>query len=74
MKHTVEQLQTVQPRLEGELMAKPGVEGIGIGLNEDQTDLAFRVFCRDAAAAGKLPKTIDGIDVIADVTGEVSAY
>ena len=48
MKHTIEQLQRMQPRLEEKLLTKPGVEGIGIGLNANQTDLAFRVFCRDA--------------------------
>ena len=74
MKHTVEQLQTKQPQLEAELAGRPGVEGIGIGLNANQTDLAFRVFCRDVAAAENLPEKIDGIEVVPDVTGEVSAY
>jgi len=74
MKHTLHQIEASQRKLEAAMAGKQGVNGIGIGLNAAGDDFALTVFCSDANAAKSLPASFDGIEVVADVVGEVGAY
>jgi len=58
---------------EAELFAIDGVEGVGIGENEDGKEF-IRVYVRDKETTAKVPKTLDGFPVKAHVSGEFEAY
>ena len=60
-------------RHEDELFNLPGVEGVGLGQNAIGNE-AIVLYVRDKSAASRLPKQIDGIDIVSEVTGEIDAY
>jgi hypothetical protein len=74
MKHTLHEVEAVQRKLEAAVAGKEGVNGIGIGVNAKGDDFALTVFCSDPKAAKSLPASLDGVEVVADLVGEISAY
>lgn len=72
-KHTVGDLKRLQADLERKVSGRPGVCGVGIGLNNSGTDYAFKVMVEKKSAARDLPDRIDGVEVEFEVTGRVRA-
>jgi hypothetical protein len=60
-------------REESRLMSIPGVKSVGEGRGAIG-DAAIEVGIENASVAKKLPKTVDGIEIITRVIGEVDAY
>ncbi|MGI9354563.1 MAG: hypothetical protein ACR2PF_05325 [Rhizobiaceae bacterium] len=58
---------------EEKLFESPDVSGVGVGQNAIGED-AIVVYLKHASAATNLPKSIDGIDIVTEVTGEIDAY
>jgi hypothetical protein len=58
---------------QAELMRIPGVVGVFVGLAEDEKTECIKVMLKaaDAAAEGRIPMTLEGYRVIAEVTGEI---
>jgi hypothetical protein len=54
-------------------MSIPGVKSVGEGRGAIG-DAAIEVGIENASVAKKLPKTVDGIEIITRVIGEVDAY
>lgn len=69
----VNKADRVRRENEDELLKVPSVTGVGLGQNAIGDD-AIIIYLRDKAAIANLPKQIDGIDVIFEVTGEIEAY
>jgi len=69
---TFEQVQTIMDRHVADLMKVPGVVGVSIGALEDKT-WTIQILVKDSEAAGnpKLPKEIEGVPVVVEVTGEI---
>lgn len=65
--------EAVLRRHEAELMAIPGVKGVGRGLGPVGQD-CIEVYLAYAGAAKGLPKQIEGVPVSTTVVGEVDAY
>lgn len=75
MKHTIEEARALRKRFEDSLAkVQPGIVGVGISLNEQKDDLAINVQVDTSSVADRLPRRFDGIDVVVDVVGEVSAF
>jgi hypothetical protein len=57
----------------GELMAKPGVVGVYLGLLGDQKTPCLRVMLarKDARLAHSIPRALEGYRVITEVTGVI---
>jgi hypothetical protein len=54
------------------LMAIPGVVGVYHGLNENGTDcLKVMVKKKSSELEGRIPKKLEGFDVVIDETGEI---
>jgi hypothetical protein len=64
---------TVLRRHEAELMALPGVKGVGETRNEIG-DPAIMVYLSNQSAALKVPSQLNGLEVVTTVVGEVDAY
>ena len=62
----------VKQRHEEDLMALPGVTGVGVGQN-DIGDDAIVIYLEERSAAAQLPTEIDGYDVVVEVTGIIEA-
>ncbi len=58
---------------EAELFVIDGVEGVGIGEDEDGNEF-IRVYVRDKETAAKVPKLLEGFPVKTHVSGEFDAY
>ena len=58
---------------EDELLSMPSVTGVGLAQNAVGDD-AIIIYLRHGSAASNLPKQIEGIDVVTEVTGEIDAY
>jgi len=58
---------------ERELLAKPGVVGVYVGLLADGKTLCLKVMLarKDPALERSLPRTLEGHPVVAEVTGEI---
>jgi hypothetical protein len=56
-----------------ELMAKPGVVGVYVGLMPDAKTQCIKVMLKDAATTSnaKLPKELEGYPVQTEITGEI---
>ncbi len=67
----MESMQQLQRKLETDLQDRPGVLGIGIGLNRLRNDYAFKVLVHDTTAAAGLPTKINGVEIIYEVTGPI---
>ncbi len=63
----------VKERHEDALLAIEGVVGVGVGTGPTGDD-AIVVYLRETEAAGRLPDSLEGVDVVPDVTGDVDAY
>ena len=58
---------------EAELFVIDGVEGVGIGEDEDGNEF-IRVYVRDKETVAKVPKLLEGFPVKTYVSGEFDAY
>ena len=58
---------------EAELFAIDGVEGVGIGEDDDDKEF-IRVYVRDKETTAKIPKLLEGFLVKTLVSGEFEAY
>jgi hypothetical protein len=57
---------------EKQLMAVPGVVGVYIGQLEDHKTSCIKIMlARDTKEASRIPKTLEGYRVVAEVTGEI---
>jgi hypothetical protein len=65
-------IQTVTQQHTNELMAQPGVVGVGSGKDEAGKDV-IQVLVVPGAAA-QLPSTLDGYDVVLVETDPISAH
>lgn len=54
--------------------AKEGVSGIGVGRDSAGDGYALRVLIASRQVAETLPREIDGVEVIYEVVGKISAY
>ena len=66
-------IENVKRSHEAELFAIDGVEGVGIGEDESGNEF-IRVYVREQQAAAKLPKSLEGFTVKAQVSGQFDAY
>jgi hypothetical protein len=57
---------------ESSLMSLPGVKGVGVTKDRIGNN-AIVVYLRDQSASKHIPKILDGVTVITEVTGEVDA-
>jgi len=64
--------ETVRQKQQARLMEIEGVEGVGIG-QDAIGDEGIVVYVRDAEAAKRIPRTLDGLNVIVQVTGPIDA-
>ena len=65
-------VEEVMMRHEGQLMRRNGVTGVGIGQNAIG-DAAIVVYLQEKSAVSGLPKQLDGIDVVTEITGAIDA-
>jgi hypothetical protein len=63
---------TIERKRQATLMAIDGVEGVGTGQNAIGNE-GIVVYVRDAEAAKRIPKSMDGLDIHVEVTGPISA-
>ncbi len=59
-------------RLGDELMAIPGVEGVGLTAAPDGSD-AIIAYLRDASVAAQIPSILGGLPTVVEVTGQIDA-
>jgi hypothetical protein len=69
----VQGAMAVQNRHTPELMANPEVVGTATGLDKDG-HTAVIVLLKSRAGAKAIPKTLDGVPVVVEVTGPIHAY
>ena len=66
--NSLEEAQRIKERIEGEIMAKPGVTGIDAGYHPagdpQEGTPAIRVYVEDRQNAPELPAEVDGIPVV----------
>jgi hypothetical protein len=64
-------LEEIQARHEGDLLSLPGVQGIGIGLDENSRGLAFHVYVRKRTPEleSAVPRQIEAVPVRLIETG-----
>lgn len=67
------EIVTVKERHEAELMAIPGVVGVGIGGRDGAEHIIVMVEKRTAEIERKVPDTLDGYPVLTEVTGPIIA-
>lgn len=63
----------IKNRHEAELMQISGVTGCGVGRNE-LGEPAIVVYVAERAAAGRVPRNVEGLEVVIEVTGPIEAY
>lgn len=66
------QIEQVLQQNQSALLAKPGVTGIGVGKSEIG-DPAIVVYLLDRGYGAAIPKEVNGIPVILQVTGRIEA-
>ena len=69
MKH----IHAIKDAHEDELMAIPGVQGVGIGQNGIGEDVVL-VYLKDAAAKQHVPPQLEDVPVETTIVGEIDAY
>jgi hypothetical protein len=72
-KHSLEELIGLQKKLEDTLADHPGVNGVGIGMNANRSDYAFKVLIDDEEVAENLPSHIEDVEIVFEVTGAIEA-
>lgn len=65
-------LRAARGAAERELLTRPGVTGVGIGVGPTGDDVIV-AYVRTAQDRSTLPKTIAGVAVVAEVTGDIDA-
>ena len=65
--------ERVKQRHEDTLLRLPFVTGVGLGRNALGDD-AIIVYLLQCESAASLPKQIEGVDVVTEVTGEIDAF
>lgn len=63
----------IQGRYTDKLLAEPGNVGTGIGFEADGTPV-IKLFTADAAATARAPKSLEGMKVVVEETGEFTAF
>jgi len=66
-------IAAVKDRHETELMAVPGVVGVGIGEQDGSEVIVVFVEKKDAATESRIPKTLEGYSLRVEVTGPITA-
>lgn len=67
-----EPIEQVQERHEDELMAVPGVVGVGIGERQSAPALLVMVSERTPEVE-RIPREIEGVPIVIEVVGEIRA-
>jgi hypothetical protein len=67
-----EESATILSQVSYELMAIPGVEGLGLTNGPDGGD-AIVVYVRDASVATKIPSAVGELPTVVEVTGQIDA-
>jgi hypothetical protein len=73
MKHSISDLKRLQKVLEEKVEDKPGIRGVGISMNKNRTDYAFKILVDEEELTKTLPAKIEGVEVICEVTGSIKA-
>jgi hypothetical protein len=55
--------KAVQARHEVELLSKPGVAGVGVGLSETGDGVAIHIYVNEKVGRPVLPRNIEGVPV-----------
>ena len=63
----------VKNRHEAELLQMPGVTGCGVGRNAIGGP-AILLYVEERAAVDRLPRSIEGVEVVVEVTGPIETY
>lgn len=66
---STERLKRAQRALSSRVMGKAGVTGTAIG--ERGGSPCLKVYLSDASAAGDVPDEVEGVPVVAEVTGTI---
>ena len=64
--------EQVRQKRQASLMAIDGVEGVGTGQDAVGNE-AVVVYVRDQEAARRVPRKVDGLNVVVQVTGQIEA-
>ena len=67
-----DEIERVQERHESQLMAVPGVVGVGIGVRQGRPALLVMVRERTPEVA-RLPPTLEGVPLAIEVVGDITA-
>ena len=67
-------IEEVQEKYQDQLMAIPGVVGVGIGESDGKPVIKVLVIKKSPELEQKLPKTLEGYSVVIEETGEIRAY
>lgn len=65
-------IESVRKAREAELLAIPGVVGVGI-VDGPTGEPAIGVYVADISVSARVPKSLDGFDVVVTVSGEFDA-
>jgi hypothetical protein len=67
-------IQEIQEKHQHDLMRIPGVVGVGIGLESDESVLVVMVAKDTRAIKRKVPKELDGYRLVIQETGVIRAF
>lgn len=67
-------IQEIQKKHQPDLMRIPGVVGVGIGLEADESVLVVLVDKQTRAIRRKVPKQLDGCRLVIQETGVIRAF
>ena len=68
------QIEEILDNHQDELMAIPGVTGVGIGDNFGKPVIVVMVTALSSELRDAIPSRLEGVDVQVEVTGEISAF
>ena len=74
LKRSMSEAQTIQKQFEDMYASEPGVNGIGLGLNQSEDDFSLKVFASDPTVKKTLPNTYSDLEVQVDVSGPIKSY
>jgi hypothetical protein len=67
-------IEEIQQKHQHELMRIPGVIGVGIGLDADESVLVVMVAKQSRTIKRKVPKELDGYRLVIQETGVIRAF
>jgi len=69
-------IEQIRNKYEAEIMAIPGVTGIGIGTGTRRSGLAIKVYVERVTPElkARIPTELEGFPVIMEATGELQAF